>query len=88
MIVGGRIDDMTVVTEMLDRTLNLVVKLITHSENFIVDELNRLGFEVREVKRWTPTHCIKCNRPDTPLAAAINWSNFRSSICVMFFESR
>jgi len=48
MMVGTRLDDITVVKQMFDRTFDLVVKLIKHSESFIADQLEGWGFEVHE----------------------------------------
>jgi glycyl-tRNA synthetase beta subunit len=44
--VGSRIDDSVLVNDMMEKTLNLVKQFINHSENFIADQLNGLGFEV------------------------------------------
>ena len=43
---GTRIDNGVAVTDMMEKTLNLVKQFIDHSENFIVDQLNGWGFEV------------------------------------------
>jgi len=47
MMVGGRLDNLAVVNEMMNKMLDLVTKLIGHSENFIADQLHVLGFEIR-----------------------------------------
>ncbi len=47
MMVGRRIDDEALVNEMFVKMLNLVQKITEHSENFIADQLNVWGFEVR-----------------------------------------
>ena len=47
MMVGKRLDDEAVVTKMFEKTLDLVQKIIGHSENFIADQLHAWGFEVR-----------------------------------------
>jgi hypothetical protein len=47
MMVGTRIDNAVVVTDMMNKTLALVKQFIDHSENFIADQLNIWGFEVR-----------------------------------------
>ncbi len=46
IMVGGRLDDETVVTQMMEKTLDLVKQFIEHSENFIADQLYDWGFEV------------------------------------------
>jgi hypothetical protein len=46
MMVGTRLDDNVVVTQMMEKTLNLVKQFVEHSENFIADQLNGWGFEV------------------------------------------
>ena len=47
MMVGTRIDDEALVNEMFVKMLDLVQKITEHSENFIADQLNVWGFEVR-----------------------------------------
>jgi hypothetical protein len=47
MMVGKRLDDEAVVTKMFEKTLDLVQKIIGHSENFIADQLHVWGFEIR-----------------------------------------
>jgi hypothetical protein len=47
MLVGKRIDDEAVVNRMFEKTLDLVQKITEHSENFIADQLNVWGFEIR-----------------------------------------
>jgi hypothetical protein len=47
MMVGKRLDDEAVVTKMFENTLDLVQKIIGHSENFIADQLHVWGFEIR-----------------------------------------
>lgn len=49
MMVGTRLDDNLVVTQMMEQTLNLVMQFIEHSENFIADQLHGWGFEVLPV---------------------------------------
>lgn len=53
MMVGGRLDDNTVVPEMMDKTLKLVKQIIELSEDFIGDQLNNWGFELRPDPRGT-----------------------------------
>lgn len=48
MMVGARIDDIIVVPQMFDRTIELVLTLIKHSESFIGDQLDGWGFELRQ----------------------------------------
>lgn len=43
--VGGRIDNETVVSEMMQKTLALAILFIIQSENFILDQLNGWGFK-------------------------------------------
>jgi len=47
MMVGKRLDDEGVVTKMFEKTLDLVQKIIGHSENFIADQLHVWGFQIR-----------------------------------------
>jgi len=47
MMVGKRIDDEASVNEMFVKMLDLVQKITEHTENFIADQLNVWGFEVR-----------------------------------------
>jgi hypothetical protein len=47
LFVGKRLDDEAVVTKMFEKTLDLVQKIIGHSENFIADQLHVWGFEIR-----------------------------------------
>jgi hypothetical protein len=56
--VGSRIDNSVVVNDMMDKTLNLVKQFINHSESFIADQLNGLGFEVLPLLPASPE-----NRP-------------------------
>jgi hypothetical protein len=46
MMVGTRLDDSVVVTQMMEKTLKLVMQFVEYSENFIADQLNGWGFEV------------------------------------------
>jgi hypothetical protein len=52
--VGTRIDNNAVVTQMMEKTLNLVKQFIDHSENFIADQLNGWGFETLPASRASP----------------------------------
>ena len=47
--VGTRLDDNVVVTQMMEKTLELVKQFVDHSENFIADQLNGWGFQVLPV---------------------------------------
>jgi hypothetical protein len=47
MMVGKRLDDEPAVTKMFEATLDLVQKIIGHSENFIADQLHVWGFQIR-----------------------------------------
>jgi hypothetical protein len=47
MMVGKRLDDEATVTRMFEMTLDLVQKIIGHSESFIADQLHPWGFEIR-----------------------------------------
>ena len=47
MMVGKRIDDERAVNGMFEKTLDLVQKITDRSENFIADQLNAWGFEIR-----------------------------------------
>jgi hypothetical protein len=47
MMVGGRLDDVTVVNSMMESMLNLVKRFLEYSETFIVDQLLSWGVEVR-----------------------------------------
>jgi hypothetical protein len=49
MMVGGRLDDPTIVNSMMENMLNLVKRFIEYSETFIADQLLSWGFEVRRV---------------------------------------
>jgi hypothetical protein len=49
MMVGAKLDDCVVVTEMMKRTLHLVTLFIDTCESFIADQLNIWGFEQRLV---------------------------------------
>ena len=51
MMVGGRLDDKAVVEEMMNKTLDLVKRLIGYSEIFIADQLNGWSFEIRHTLR-------------------------------------
>jgi hypothetical protein len=44
--VGTRLDDNVVVTQMMEKTLELVKQFVDHSENFIADQLSGWGFQV------------------------------------------
>jgi glycyl-tRNA synthetase beta subunit len=52
--VGTRIDNTSVVNDMMENTLTLVKQFIDHSENFIGDQLNAWGFEVRPAPPASP----------------------------------
>jgi hypothetical protein len=54
MMVGTRLDDNVVVTQMMEKTLHLVKQFVEHSENFIADQLNRWGFEVLPASPGAP----------------------------------
>lgn len=54
MMVGTRLDDSVVVTQMMEKTLKLVMQFVEHSENFIADQLNGWGFEVLPASRGIP----------------------------------
>jgi hypothetical protein len=54
MMVGKRIDDEALVNEMFVKMLDLVQKITEHSENFIADQLNVWGFEVRASQSISP----------------------------------
>ncbi len=54
MMVGTRLDDNVVVTQMMEKTLNLVKQFVEHSENFIADQLNGWGFEVLPASPGVP----------------------------------
>jgi len=45
MMVGKRLE--AVVTKMFEKTLDVVQKIIGHSENFIADQLHVWGFQIR-----------------------------------------
>jgi hypothetical protein len=47
MMVGKPIDDEALVNEMFVKMLDLVQKITEHSANFIADQLNLWGFELR-----------------------------------------
>jgi hypothetical protein len=47
MMVGERLDNSVVVTEMMERTLHLVTLFIDNCESFIADQLNAWGFQIR-----------------------------------------
>ena len=45
---GTRLDNEVAIQQMMEKTLDLVKKFIGHSENFIGDQLNGWGFEIRD----------------------------------------
>ncbi|MGC1448853.1 MAG: hypothetical protein WA830_02340 [Candidatus Sulfotelmatobacter sp.] len=55
MMAGTRLDDMVVVTEMMEKTLAFVKLFIEYSENFITDQLHGWGFEVRNAPPLAPS---------------------------------
>jgi hypothetical protein len=54
MMVGTRLDDAVVVTEMMNKMLKLVKQIVEHSENFIADQLKGWRFEVLPTALGTP----------------------------------
>ena len=52
--VGTRLDDNVVVTQMMEKTLELVKQFVDHSEDFVADQLNRWGFQVLRVAPASP----------------------------------
>ena len=66
MMVGTRLDDNVVVTQMMEKTLSLVKQLVEHSESFIADQLNGWGVEIVPASPGAPKEPVSKSRHIQP----------------------